>query len=306
MKYFAIVTSDLNKSYDSLRAIRDLSLSIEAGTINCLVGPNGSGKTTLIESILGQRKPDSGSIQVLGIDPRIGAQSLKKHIGVVFQSVSIPAFATACELLRLFSAARHSPYPEETVASLGLESHASKQTQKLSGGQKQRLALALSLVGAPELLILDEPTSSLDPQARRAAWDLLRNHKNEGENTILITTQSMEEAEALGDRVVILNEGSIKADGSVQGLISEHAPGYHVRFSVSKSVVGQLESIPKIEFSIVGQYANCEIRADSLASAQRVLVDIAGVIDVELMHVTTQSSSLDDVFLNVTGRELQD
>ena len=305
MRSFAIVLENVNKSYGELRAIRNLSLSIETGTINCLVGPNGSGKTTLIESILGQRDVDSGSLQVLGTDPKFGANSLKKHIGVVFQSVSIPTLATARELLSLFCVARQSQYPKEAVSALGLEPHIDKQTQKLSGGQQQRLALVLSLVGSPELLILDEPTSSLDPQAKRVAWDLLRNHKNKEENTILITTQSMEEAEALGDRIVILNEGSIKADGSVQGLISEHAPGYRIRFNVPKLVADQLEDIPQIVFSIVGDYANCEIQANSLKSVQDILKDVAEKIDVELMHTTIQTSSLDEVFLNVAGRALQ-
>ncbi len=306
MKFLAIVLENINKSYGDLRAIKNLSMSIEAGTINCLVGPNGSGKTTLIELILGRRKLDSGSLQVLGTDPKYAGTSLKKHIGVVFQSVSIPTLTTARELLRLFSVARQTFYPRETVTALGLEPHIDKQTQKLSGGQRQRLALVLGLVGSPELLVLDEPTSSLDPQARRVAWDLLRKHKNEEKNTILITTQSMEEAEALGDRIVILNEGSIQADGSVQGLIDKHAPGYHIRFSVPKSVAKKVENIPKIVFSIVGDYASCEIQADSLMSAQEILKDVAETVNVELMHTTIQSSSLDEVFLNVAGRTLQD
>ncbi len=285
----------------------ELDADLEAGAVTCIVGPNGSGKTTLLEMLLGRREADEGELKVLGVDPAFHADSLRDRIGVMFQSVSVPTVATPRELLRLFCAAHRAEWPEEAVAALGLDAHCDKQTQKLSGGQKQRLALALSLVGGPELLILDEPTSALDPQGRRAAWDLIRSGRADGGRTVVMSTQSMEEAEAVGDRIVILNDGEVVADGSPLQLIKEHAPGYVVKFSVPVDQAGLLgELAGEGGGKAAGGVVRCETRADSWEQARRRIDEITERLGSEPLASTVQTATLDDVFLKITGRELRD
>ena len=306
MKSYAIVVESLSKSYGTVRALRGVSLSIEAGSITCLVGPNGSGKTTFLDSLLGRRTPDEGEVTVLGLEPQSQREKLRRYIGMVFQSVSVPSLATSRELLALFGAARGQQLPIETVEALGLTAHLDRQSQKLSGGQKQRLAIALSLVGSPELLVLDEPTSSLDPQARRVIWDLIKEHCRSGTRTILMSTQSMEEAEAIADRVIILNDGLIEADSSVRDLIEQYAPGYTVSFSLFADVARSVRSLDAFTLDDNGDRVTCEAKVASLDQAHLLLKRVSDELSEEPMNAAIRTSSLDDVFLQITGRELRD
>jgi len=210
----SIVIEGLEKSYGDVRALRGITLTLAPGGIVGLLGPNGAGKTTLVEILEGLRAPTRGRASVLGMDPTRNARALKERLGVQLQSTAIPPDLTAEEVLRLYAAFYPRSLPTRQVLErVGLGSKAAERVQALSGGQRQRLALGMALVHDPELLILDEPTTGLDPGARRALHDIIRQFRAGGRSVIL-TTHYIEEAEQLCDRVIVLRLGEVVADGT--------------------------------------------------------------------------------------------
>ncbi len=209
----AIRVRDLRKSYGSLEAVRGISFEVARGEVFGLLGPNGAGKTTTVEILEGYRERSGGEVSVLGHDPEAGDQELKRRVGIVLQSTGFYPLATVRESVAHM--ASFYPHPREvmeTIALVGLEGKHDQRAGSLSGGQRRRLDLALALVGDPELIFLDEPTTGFDPAARRTAWEAIRNLKQLGK-TLLLTTHYLDEAQSLADRVAIVKDGRIVAEG---------------------------------------------------------------------------------------------
>lgn len=207
----AVRVRDLRKQYGDKKAVDGLDLDVQRGEIFAILGPNGAGKTTTVEILEGYRVRDAGSVEVLGTDPRLADRHWRARVGIVLQSSGDMAEATVRELVRHF--ARYYPVardPEELIAAVGLTEKAKTRVRQLSGGQRRRLDVALGIVGRPELLFLDEPTTGFDPQARRAFWDLIESLRDEG-TTVLLTTHYLDEAEHLADRVAVVRDGRVVA-----------------------------------------------------------------------------------------------
>jgi ABC-2 type transport system ATP-binding protein len=209
----AIEVSGLRKSYGALEAVRGISFTIERGEVFGLLGPNGAGKTTTVEILEGYRRRDSGEVRVLGFDPQRAERQFRERIGVVLQSSSIYPSLSVRENLRLFAGYYSAPRDvDEVIELVGLDEKPGAQVRTLSGGQKRRLDLGLALIGDPELVFLDEPTTGFDPAARRNAWEMIRSLRGLGK-TVLLTTHYLDEAEQLADRVAVLRDGSIVSMG---------------------------------------------------------------------------------------------
>jgi ABC-2 type transport system ATP-binding protein len=209
----AIVVNDLSKAYGSQQAVRGVSFSVRRGEVFGLLGPNGAGKTTTVEILEGHRERDGGEVSVLGHDPGERAAELRSRVGIVLQSCGTYPHLTVRETLAHFASLYPAPRGvEETIELAGLEEAADRRARTLSGGQKRRLDFALALVGDPELIFLDEPTTGFDPEARRNAWDTVRSLRDLGK-TVLLTTHYLDEAQALADRVAIIKDGRILAEG---------------------------------------------------------------------------------------------
>jgi ABC-2 type transport system ATP-binding protein len=209
----AIEVADLRKSYGSLEALRGVSFDVQPGEIFGLLGPNGAGKTTTVEILEGYRDRSGGDVRVLGKDPQVRDRRLQERIGIVLQSSGFYPRVTVREAVSHFAKAYPAPRdPEETIALVGLDEKADARTKDLSGGQRRRLDLALALVGDPDLIFLDEPTTGFDPAARRTAWGVVRRLKELGK-TMLLTTHYLDEAQELADRVAIVKDGRIVAEG---------------------------------------------------------------------------------------------
>ncbi len=224
-----IEVSDLRKSYGNVEAVRGISFSVERGQVFGLLGPNGAGKTTTVEILEGYRRRSGGEVRVLGQDPEQRDRGLQERVGIVLQSCGFYTRATVREAVEHFAKAYPEPRdPRETIALVGLEDKADARTKALSGGQQRRLDLALALVGDPELVFLDEPTTGFDPAARRIAWDVVRRLK-ELEKTVLLTTHYLDEAQELADRVAIVKDGLVVAEGPPEELRPGTA-GYRVSY----------------------------------------------------------------------------
>jgi ABC-2 type transport system ATP-binding protein len=214
----AIEVVDLHKSYGSVEAVRGLSFEVEPGEIFGLLGPNGAGKTTTVEILEGYRARSAGEVRVLGRDPQVRDRHLQERVGIVLQSSGFYPRVTVREAVAHFAKPYPAPRdPDETIALVGLDEKADARTKDLSGGQRRRLDLALALIGDPDLVFLDEPTTGFDPAARRVAWGVVRRLKDFGK-TVLLTTHYLEEAQELADRVAIVKDGRIVAEGPPDSL----------------------------------------------------------------------------------------
>ena len=229
MGELAIEVKGLQKSYGAVQAVRGLSFGVDRGEVFGLLGPNGAGKTSTVEILEGYRKRSGGEVLVLGHDPQVRDRALQQRIGIVLQSGGFYPRLTVREALAHLAKAYPRPRDvEETIALVGLEEKADSRANQLSGGQRRRLDLALALVGDPELVFLDEPTTGFDPAARRAAWGVVDTLKELGK-TVLLTTHYLDEAQALADRVAIVKDGSIVAEGPPSDL-SHGSAGYRVSY----------------------------------------------------------------------------
>jgi ABC-2 type transport system ATP-binding protein len=300
----AIRISGLVKTYGTKRAVDGLSFEVCAGEIFALLGPNGAGKTTTVEILEGYRKPDSGRVQVLGCDPIADAARLKPRIGAMLQEGGLYPAITPREALDLFAHFyRHPRDTDELLRLTGLEDSAATRYRRLSGGQKQRLALALALIGRPQLVFLDEPTAGVDPQARRATWDIISRLQDENV-TVLLTTHYLEEAERLADRVGIMDEGKLVALGSPESLVRSDASIVRLRTesSVPLEAIGALPAACAVRQDGAGTYI---VETDD---APTLLVEVTswlrqeGVLATELR---VGQGSLEEVFLRLTGKELE-
>jgi ABC-2 type transport system ATP-binding protein len=225
----AIAVRDLRKSYGALEAVRGIDFEVQRGEVFGLLGPNGAGKTTTVEILEGYRKRDGGEAEVLGVDPAVAGADWRERIGVVLQSSAMYETLTVAEMLRLFAGYYRQPRPvDEVVEIVGLQEKRGERVRRLSGGQRRRLDLGLALVGDPELIFLDEPTTGFDPRARRQAWETIRGLRGLGK-TILLTTHYLDEAEQLADRVAVLSQGRIVASGKPDELTGA-LPATEIRY----------------------------------------------------------------------------
>ncbi|CAM3871728.1 ABC transporter ATP-binding protein [Alicyclobacillus pomorum] len=246
----SILVEGLHKRYKNHHAVRGVSFHVEQGEIFGIVGPNGAGKTTTIEIMEGLRKRDSGLVQVLGLDPDKEPLELRQRIGVQFQSTSIQERMKVKEAISLFSSFyRKRCNIDKIVKELGLNEVLNKQFKDLSGGWKQRLTLAMAVIHDPEVVFLDEPSTGLDPRARRELWDLILQLREDGK-TIVLTTHYMEEAERLCDRVAMFNHGKVIALDSPKRLVTRFAAGHHLSFqseTADKALIQMLPGVERVE-----------------------------------------------------------
>jgi ABC-2 type transport system ATP-binding protein len=296
---------DLVKQYPGVKAVDGISFDVHQGEIFGMVGPNGAGKTTTIECVEGLRRPDSGSIQVLGLDPHRDRYRVRERIGVQFQSAALPDRIRVWEALDLFAAFYpHSLDWQPLLEQMGLAEKRDAYFAKLSGGQKQRVFIALALVSNPDLVFLDELTTGLDPQARRAMWDQVRSIRERG-TTVFLTTHFMEEAERLCDQVAIIDHGKIVALDTPQDLIDTLDAEHRVIFEVDGPFdEASLRAIPGVvRVERIGERVLVYGQEDGLVTGVINALE-AGRIRFE--NLRTEQPTLEDVFLALTGKEMRD
>jgi ABC-2 type transport system ATP-binding protein len=300
-----VSVSQLSKSYGSTVAIDDLSLEVYAGEIFGLIGPNGAGKTTAMECIQGLRKPDRGTITVLGLDPRRDATALRRRIGIQHQEAQLQKRIKVWEAVDLWASLyRRATDPDDLLARLGLEGKRNARFMSLSGGQKQRLFIALALVHDPEVVFLDELTTGLDPQARRAIWGLVTDIRDRGK-TVVLTTHLMEEAERLCDRVAIIENGRLIGLGTPAELVERHCPERRVVFSSPEE--GVTERLGKLTAIEAAEQRGCTytLRGSGDAFVTEVIRWIASE-GIQVERFRTEIPTLEDVFLKLTGHAIRD
>jgi ABC-2 type transport system ATP-binding protein len=280
----AIAVRDLRKSYGSLEAVRGIDFYVERGEVFGLLGPNGAGKTTTVEILEGYRKRDGGEVEVLGTDPALARGDWRERIGVVLQSSAMYETLTVTEMLRLFAGYYREPRPvDEVVELVGLQEKRDDRVRRLSGGQRRRLDLGLALIGDPELIFLDEPTTGFDPRARRRAWETIRGLRGLGK-TILLTTHYPDEAEQLADRVAVLAQGRIVASGTPAELTGA-VPATEIRYRENgREVVLETDEPTRILH---------ELTARALAESR------------ELEGLQVRRPSLEEVYLSLTDEEAE-
>jgi len=278
----AITVRDLRKSYGAIEAVRGIDFEVQRGEVFGLLGPNGAGKTTTVEILEGYRKRDGGEVQVLGTDPAVARGEWRERIGVVLQSSAMYETLTVTEMLRLFAGYYREPRPvDEVVELVGLQEKRDERVRRLSGGQRRRLDLGLALVGDPELIFLDEPTTGFDPRARRNAWDTIRGLRGLGK-TILLTTHYLDEAERLADRVAVLAQGRIVASGTPAELTGAE-PATEIRYRENgREVVLETDEPTRVLHDLTGR---------ALAESR------------ELEGLVVRRPSLEEVYLTLTEEE---
>ncbi len=270
----AIEVAGLRKSYGSREVLHGISFEVRIGEVLALLGPNGAGKTTTVEILEGYRARDGGDVRVLGIDPGRTDSDFRARIGIVLQSSAVYHLLTVREILELFAGYYPSPRrPAEVIELVGLAEKRDARVRTLSGGQLRRLDLALALVGDPELIFLDEPTTGFDPAARRQAWETIRDLRSLGKS-ILLTTHYMEEAQRLADRVAILAGGEIVGTGSPRELLSGHA-AVAIRFRRNgREVVIDTEEPTRVLHELTGQALAEGVELEGLEVHRRTLEDV--------------------------------
>lgn len=297
--------SQIRKTYGKTMAIDDVSFDVEPGKIFGLIGPNGAGKTTTMECVEGLRRPDRGSITVLGLDPVRDAKALQIRVGVQLQEAQLQKRITVWEAVDLWA----SLYPRgvdpgRLLEQLGLAEKRNAWFMTLSGGQKQRLFIALALINDPELVFLDELTTGLDPQARRTIWELIRGIRDRGK-TVFMTTHLMEEAERLCDRVAIIDHGRIIDIDTPEGLVARHCPERAVLLTTDRDdAAARFESIRDVR-SVKREGAHYRIEG----SGEHFVSDVIGCVAehrIQVADFRTVMPSLEDVFLRVTGHSIRD
>ncbi|WP_329298615.1 ABC transporter ATP-binding protein [Streptomyces sp. NBC_00659] len=271
----------LRKRYGDVTAVDGIDLGIRQGEVFGLLGPNGAGKSTTVEILQGNRRRDAGEVSVLGSDPATATRAWRSRVGIVWQDESAPAELTVGETVRHFS--RYYPNhrdPEEVIGLVGLEEKAGSRIKSLSGGQRRRLDVALGVIGGPELLLLDEPTTGFDPAARRQFWDLIRKLADEG-TTILLTTHYLEEAESLADRLAVVARGRVVAEGDPAALRERFGTGATVEWT-------EADGSPRSE------------RTDT---PTRTVAALTRRFDGEIPGLRVSRPTLEDVYLRLTGPE---
>lgn len=302
----AIIVDNFSKSYGSNRVVDHLQFTVQCGEIFALLGPNGAGKTTTVETLEGYRTPDEGSVRILGLDPVRQARALRPRIGVMLQQDGLYPALTAHEVLSLFAGYYRQPQSVDTLMErVGLTGAAKVRCRRLSGGQKRRLALAVALIGKPELVFMDEPTAGMDPQARLTTWEIIRDLKSNGV-TILLTTHLMDEAERLADRVAIIDHGRLIAldtPANLTGTQNADVVRFVAPTGLDCTQLAALPSVRKVEELRPGSYL---VETDTVPE---LLVELTAWLrdrNITLSELRVGQGSLEDLFLRLTGSEIRE
>ncbi|MGA8044746.1 MAG: ABC transporter ATP-binding protein [Dermatophilaceae bacterium] len=297
----AIEVTGLRKSYGSVIAVDGMDLFVDTGEVVGLLGPNGAGKTTAVEILEGYRRPDAGTVRVLGMDPQTGGRAFRERIGVVLQEAGFEETFTPRELIRLHAGYYPHPRPVDDVIRLaGLEEKADARVRSLSGGQRRRLDLALGIVGNPEMIFLDEPTTGFDPSARRNAWEVIDDLRDLGA-TILLTTHYLDEAEHLADSVLIMDHGRVVAAGTPAELAARAGSGTIISFRLPAGVT--TVDLPTVgtERRVAG--SDVEVRTASPTADVATLSAWAVERGLEFEDLTLTRPSLEDVYLDLVDTD---
>jgi len=300
-----IQVSGIRKTYGSIVAVSDVSFEVSEGEIFGLIGPNGAGKTTTMECVEGLQRPDRGAISILGLDPVRDVYQLQNRIGVQLQQAQLQKRIKVWEAVDLWASLyTKSVDPKRLLEQLGLTEKRNAWFMTLSGGQKQRLFIALALINDPEVVFLDELTTGLDPQSRRAIWDLVRGIRERGK-TVFMTTHLMEEAERLCDRVAIIEHGKIIDMGSPEELVRRHCPSRSVILATENTVAEEcLRAIPQVE-TVTRQESRFTIQGHG----DDFVTEVIQCLSENRIRVTdfrTVLPNLEDVFLKLTGHSIRD
>lgn len=298
-----IEVKNLQKAYGRTQAVADVSLTVQPGEIFGIVGPNGAGKTTTIESIIGLRKPDGGSVSVLGMNPQAEPKKLGNRIGVQLQQAALPDRMKVWEALDLYASFYERTVPwEPLLETWGLAEKRQAQFGNLSGGQKQRLFISLALLNDPEVVFLDELTTGLDPQARRATWELVRAVRNQGKTVVLIT-HFMDEIEALADRVAIIDHGRVIALDTPPNLVAQLHSETQVHFTTPNGFEADVLR------QVVGVTAVSQHHQQvTITGSGPLLANVAAALaqhNIAPHDLRVQQANLEDVFLALTGRAIR-
>jgi len=294
----AVVADRLHKSYRDVVALDEVSFEVEQGEVVALLGPNGAGKTTTLEILEGFRTPDAGFVRVLGVDPsdRRSQRWFHERIGVVLQEMAIEPYFSVAQVLRRNAGFFAAPRPvDEVIDLVGLTEQRDARAKGLSGGQRRRLDIGLGIVGNPELLFLDEPTTGLDPSARRATWSLIRRLADEG-TTVILTSHYMDEVEALAGRVVVLSGGTVVATGTPASIGRRDEHPVTIQFDLPWDV--SADELPVTATFVSGR--RVEIRAEDDLRVLAALVGWALDRDVRLRGLTVTRTSLEEIYLSLT------
>jgi ABC-2 type transport system ATP-binding protein len=298
-----ITVQNLRKTFGATVAVDDVSLTVGRGEILGILGPNGAGKTTTVECLAGLQTPDAGSVEILGLDPRRDVETVRQVLGVQLQESRLPAKIRVEEALRLYASFYPDPADvDELITQLGLEDKRRTAFDDLSGGQQQRLSIALALVGRPQVVVLDELTTGLDPRGRRETWALVERVRDSGV-TVLLVTHFMDEAEHLCDRIVVIDSGRVVAEGTPAQLTAAGTePSLRLRLPADApdGTVDLLRTLPEVS-AVVGDDGELHVRGDRrVLPAVVAALDVRGIVPAEL---TTLTRSLEDVFVDVTGAQ---
>lgn len=293
----------ITKTYQDVVALKDVTLQLVTGSCTALVGPNGAGKTTLLEILEGVRRPDSGRVRIFGKEYRESDRSFLSRMGVGAQSIALNPLLKVKELFQLYTVLYEKPWdPVKLMEWMNLTHKSDVRFSRLSGGEKKRVSVALALIGRPDLLILDEPTGELDPQARRCLWELIKSEGKMRMHTVLLATHQMEEAESLCDHVIIINKGEIIDSGSPDDLISKHCPQYRLKFSITSKFDKNLINGCKVEFEheFVGEKENAQIFLPDIDEAYAVMDRMRVNGGTSITEMSLNRMTLDDVFVKLT------
>ncbi|MBK8904250.1 MAG: ABC transporter ATP-binding protein [Anaerolineaceae bacterium] len=298
-----IEVQNLRKQYGATVAVNNISFNVQQGEIFTIVGPNGAGKSTTVESIMGLRQPDQGTIRVLGMNPQKDEQALRQRIGIQLQQAALPDRLKVWEALNLYSAFYNKTVPwEKLLDDWGLADKRSTNFKNLSGGQKQRLFIALALLNDPELVFLDELTTGLDPQARRATWDAVRAIRDQGK-TVVLVTHFMDEAEELADRIAIIDQGNVVALDTPDALIQNLQAETRVRFTnyngYDPELLRRVDGVTEVEQR--GKQVIVQGNGALLAHVATALAEH----NVTPTDLRVEQANLEDVFLALTGRSIR-
>jgi ABC-2 type transport system ATP-binding protein len=299
-----IEVENIRKAYGRTVAVEDVSFAVEEGEIFGIVGPNGAGKTTTVESVMGLRQPDEGTIRILGLDPQQQRQEISQRIGIQLQQASLADRLKVWEALDLFSTFYTQTVPwEPLLTQWGLAEKRHTAFNNLSGGQKQRLFIAMALLNDPEIVLLDELTTGLDPQARRNTWDLVRTVRDQGK-TVVLVTHFMDEAEALCDRIAIIDHGTVIAidtpSNLIHGIEAEKRVIFETNDAFTPDTLHSLSSITKVEHN--GNRVVVHGKGDRFVSTVVIALENQ---QVAFQNLRTEQPDLEDVFIALTGHQIR-